>query len=70
MATCWPYTFLIKIKAFAKYRWRTYSQWQFTHIPVVISSEMTYGSVVSIPAKKYNIYDIHHHLSPKWHSHV
>jgi hypothetical protein len=53
MATCWSYTFLTKRKTFAQYRWCTYSWWQFTLIPVVIPSEMTYESVVSVPTEKY-----------------
>jgi hypothetical protein len=65
-ATCRPYTFLTKRKAFAKYRWCKYSQWQFTLIPAAISSKMTYKSVVSVPIEKHiYIYDIHHHLTPK-----
>jgi hypothetical protein len=43
-------------KSFAKYRWRTYNEWQITLIPVVSSSGMTYSNVVSIPAKKHNKY--------------
>jgi hypothetical protein len=40
-------------------------------IPVVSSSGMTYANVVSVPAKKAQYaYNIHHHLSPKWHPRV
>jgi hypothetical protein len=49
-----------KKKAFATYRWRMHSQWQFTLIPMVSSNKMTYTIMVSIPVE-----DIHHHLSPK-----
>jgi hypothetical protein len=41
-------------KAFATYRWRTHSQWQFVLIPVVSSNDTTYENVVSIPAEKHN----------------
>jgi hypothetical protein len=57
-------------KSFAKYIWRMYSRWQITLIPMVSSSRMTYTNVVSLPVDKHNIYDIHHHLSPKWSPHV
>jgi hypothetical protein len=55
-----------KRKAFAQYRCRTYSWWQLALNPVVGSNEMTYKSMVSVRVEKHNIYDIHHHLSPKW----
>jgi predicted carbohydrate-binding protein with CBM5 and CBM33 domain len=57
-------------KAFATYRWHTHSRWQFTLISVVSSNETTYENVVSVPTEKYNIYKIHHYLSPKWCPHV
>jgi hypothetical protein len=63
-ATCRSYTFLTKRKRGVKHRCRTCSQWQIALIHVVSSSGMTYANVVSIPAEKYNIYGIHHHLSP------
>jgi hypothetical protein len=54
-------------KSFAKYRWRTYNQWQIALIPVVSSRGMTYTNVVTVPTEKHiYIYDIHHYLSPKW----
>jgi hypothetical protein len=43
-------------KNFAKYRLRTYNQWQIALIPVVSSSGMTYANVVSVPAEKHNRY--------------
>jgi hypothetical protein len=46
----------------AKPKWRTYSRWQFTLIPVVSSSDMTYANVVSIPVE--NTTDIYNHTSP------
>jgi hypothetical protein len=64
MTTYRSYTFLTK-NTFAKYRWRTYSRCQFALNPVVISSDTTYESMVSVPVEKHIIYDIHHHLSPK-----
>jgi hypothetical protein len=51
---CRSYTFLTQKKRFAKYRWRTYNQWQIVLIPVVSSSGMTYTNVVSIPAENHN----------------
>jgi hypothetical protein len=51
---------------FTRYIRRMYSRWQIALVPVVSSSGMTYANMVSVPAKKHNIYDIHHHLSPKW----
>jgi glyceraldehyde-3-phosphate dehydrogenase/erythrose-4-phosphate dehydrogenase len=59
-----------KKKVFATYRWHTHSRWQFTLISVVSSNETTYENVVSVLTEKYNIYKIHHYLSPKWCPHV
>jgi hypothetical protein len=42
------------------YRWCMCNWWQFTLIPVVSSSGMTYANVFSVPAQEYNIHDIHH----------
>jgi hypothetical protein len=50
-------------KSFVKYRWRTYNRWQFTLIPVVSSSGMTYANVVSVPTEKHNRYR-YNHTSP------
>jgi hypothetical protein len=52
-------------KSFAKYIWHTYSRWHIALILVVSSSGTTYANMVSVPAEKHNIYEIHHHLSPK-----
>jgi hypothetical protein len=46
-------------KSFAKYRWRTYSRWQITLIPVVSSSGMTYANVESVPREEHNRYMIY-----------
>jgi hypothetical protein len=62
MTKCQSYTFLAK-KSFVKYRWRTYNRWQFTLIPVVSSSGMTYANVVSVPTEKHNRYR-YNHTSP------
>jgi hypothetical protein len=43
-------------KTFAKYRWRTHSQWQIALIHVVCSNGMTYANVVSVPTKEHNRY--------------
>jgi hypothetical protein len=43
-------------KTFAKYRWRTHSQWRITLILVVSSNGMTYANVVSITAEEHNRY--------------
>jgi hypothetical protein len=59
-----------QMKTFATYRWRTYSWCQFALIPVVSRKYTTYENMVSVPAKKHNIQDIYHYLSPKWCPHV
>jgi hypothetical protein len=56
MKSCRFYPFLTKIKAFATYRWRTHSRWQFALIPVVSSNDTTYGNMVSIRTEKHNRY--------------
>jgi hypothetical protein len=43
-------------KAFATYRWRTHSRWQFALNPVVNSNNTIYGNVVSVPTEEHNIY--------------
>jgi hypothetical protein len=51
MATCWSYTFLIKRKTFAKYRWCTQVGGKVALIPIVNSKWYDLLSMVSIPAK-------------------
>jgi hypothetical protein len=51
-------------KFFVKYRWCTCNRWQFTLIPVVSSSGMTYANVVSVPAEEHNRYITYITTSP------
>jgi hypothetical protein len=56
MKICRSYLFLTRKKAFATYRWRTHSRWQFALNPVVNSNNTIYGNVVSVPTEEHNIY--------------
>jgi hypothetical protein len=53
-------------KAFATYRWRMHCWWQFSLNPVVSSNDTTYETWLAYLLKSTIIYDINHHLSPKW----
>jgi hypothetical protein len=43
--------YVLTKEKFAKYSWCTCSRWQDTLISVVISYEMTYAIVVSVPVE-------------------
>jgi hypothetical protein len=62
MTMCQYYLFLTKINAFATYRWRTHSRWQFALNLVVISSDTTYEMCLAY-LQKSTIY-IYTHTSP------
>jgi hypothetical protein len=43
-------------KRLTKYRWRAYSRWENTLIPIVSSNGMTYANVITVPTEEHNRY--------------